>query len=160
MEFRRQDAHFAYLPLVQLKFPGHAEPHRGTDPCNTGVNSGTLAVRGAIFEDVMAEWERIDEGEPPQGRHCSDQGSWNRLLLDHATRWTSSVAPRWKAIPFERGEVRFPMYLHPKYGDYKDAALVHCLGGDTRDKLKFMFGLHMSTFFWEDASTMVSLLEV
>jgi hypothetical protein len=125
-----------------------------------GVNSGTLAVRGGIFEDVMAEWERIDEGEPPQGRVCSDQGSWNRLLLDNALYWQGNASPRWRARSFERGEVQFPMYLHPKYGDYKDASLVHCLGGDTQDKLKFMFGLYMSTYFWDEASTLTTFLDM
>ncbi len=26
-----------------------------------GANSGTLAVRGSIFHEVMVEWQRIDE---------------------------------------------------------------------------------------------------
>ena len=125
-----------------------------------GVNSGTLAVRGSQFSEIMEEWERIDSGEPKQPRHCSDQGSWNRLLLDHTTRTSLTTSPRWKAVPFQRGEVQFPMYLHPQFNLYKDAALVHCLGGDTRVKLQFMFGLYMSTFFWDEASTISSLLDM
>ena len=125
-----------------------------------GVNSGTLAVRGRIFDEVMAEWENIDVSDPPQRRHCSDQGSWNRLLLDHAARRSGILTPRWRAVPFQRGEIQFPMYLDPQYGHYKDAALVHCLGGDTRAKLKFMFGLYMSTFFWDDGATLSALLDM
>ena len=52
------------------------------------------------------------------------------------------------------------MYLDPQVSDYRDAALVHCLGGDTRKKLQFMFGLYMSTFFYDDTSVMVNLLEM
>lgn len=130
-----------------------------------GVNSGTLAVRGAIFDEVMAMWERIDEAEPPQLRTCSDQGSWNRLLLDaeaarlHGRKGGYGV-PSWRAVPFERGEVQFPIYLDSKYQDYADAALVHCLGGDTRQKLKFMFGLYMATFFYDDNLTLLNLMEM
>lgn len=125
-----------------------------------GVNSGTLAVRGAIFQEAMAEWERIDMSEPPQPRGCSDQGSWNRLLLDHTTAGLNPREAKWRAVRFERGEVQFPIYLDPKWSDYKHAAIVHCLGGDTRDKLRFMFGLYMGTFFFDDSSTLVNLLEM
>ena len=68
--------------------------------------------------------------------------------------------PPWKTVHFERGEIQFPMYLDPKVSDYRDSALVHCLGGDTRQKLQFMFGLYMSTFFYDDTSVMVNLLEM
>ncbi len=130
-----------------------------------GVNSGTLAVRGEIFAEVMEAWERIDTGPVRQRRTCLDQGSWNRLVLDAEAARTGarpnvSGVPPWKTIPFERGEVQFPMYLDPKWSDYREAALVHCLGGDTREKLRFMFGLWMKTFFFDDVSTMVNLLEM
>ena len=161
-----------------------------------GINSGHLAVRGAIYQEVMAEWERIDTGPVLQGRGCMDQGSWNRLVLDAETarkrQWGVGVSPAcgdngelilsesanfereqrsvalagetptppWKTVHFERGEIQFPMYLDPKVSDYRDSALVHCLGGDTRQKLQFMFGLYMSTFFYDDTSVMVNLLEM
>ena len=33
-----------------------------------GANSGTLAVRGSIFLEVMEEWQQIDETEPVRTR--------------------------------------------------------------------------------------------
>jgi hypothetical protein len=148
-----------------------------------GINSGHLAVRGAVYQEVMEEWERLDTGPVRQARMCLDQGSWNRLVLNAEAGWrqggfirkrgmesTSTTSPSppgttlnsrpWKAVHFERGEIQFPMYLDPKVSDYRDAALVHCLGGDTRQKLRFMFGLYMSTFYYDDNSLMLNLLEM
>ncbi|MGI8605402.1 MAG: hypothetical protein ACR2OZ_20705 [Verrucomicrobiales bacterium] len=125
-----------------------------------GVNSGTVAVKGTIFNEVMREWERIDGTEPPQVRLCSDQGSWNRLLLDHTAAGLYPGTAKWRAQPFEPGAVQFPLYLEPNYTSYRKASVVHCLGGDTRVKLKFMFGVYMSTFFFDDSSTMLNLLEM
>lgn len=125
-----------------------------------GVNSGTIAVRGAVFSEVMEEWERIDMEVPPSPRHCSDQGSWNRLLLDNERQLGERQKPRWVAKRFERGEVQFPIYLHTSYLEYRTAAILHCLGGNTREKLQFMFGMYMNNFFYDDATTMLNLLEM
>ena len=89
------------------------------------MNSGTLAVAAEHYESVMHHWERIDQGPVAEGRvrSCSDQGSWNRLLIE------TNLSKR----KFDRGEVQFPMYLEPKFDSYKTAALVHNLGGDIVD---------------------------
>jgi hypothetical protein len=154
-----------------------------------GVNSGHLAIRGSIYHDVMTEWQRIDTGPVRKGSGCLDQGSWNRLILDEETAWRrtygygskdgkATTSDRdiamctrnavhdakhnrpWKTVHFERGEIQFPMHLDPKVADYRDAALVHCLGGNTRHKLQFMFGLYMSAFFYDDTAVMLNLLEM
>jgi hypothetical protein len=156
----------AYQPEMGLNMSGgqfscflSAEELTGLK--RAGINSGTLAVRGEIFREVMAEWERIDVGETPRERHCSDQGSWNRLVLDAEARCRSGLAEKpWRCRPFERGEVQFPMHLEPQFKQYSTAAVVHCLGGDTRVKLRFMFGLYMNTFFFDDAGVMLNLLDM
>lgn len=154
-----------------------------------GINSGHLAVKGSIYHDVMAEWQRVDNGPVRKGSGCRDQGSWNRLILDEEAAWRQTQQYRgkenkatsgdifvtsskrsslrntedfrpWKTVPFERGEIQFPMHLNPKVSDYRDAALVHCLGGNTRQKLQFMFGLYMATFFYDDSAVMLNLLEM
>lgn len=114
-----------------------------------GSNSGTLAVRSEHFLDVMEEWERIDLGPTERERHCSDQASWNRLLLD----------TKLKKHAFEKGEVQFPLFIHPKYHDWKECALIHSLGGTVQEKLRFNFGVYMQTFFWDPAGTVLRLLE-
>ena len=46
-----------------------------------GVNSGTLAVRGCHFHEVLRRWQAIKEGEPVRDSGFRDQVSWNALLL-------------------------------------------------------------------------------
>ena len=41
-----------------------------------------------------------------------------------------------------------------------EASLVHCLGVPTHEKLKFMFGLWMSQFYWDDRAAFFNLLEM
>ena len=114
-----------------------------------GVNSGTIAVRASLYHEVMAEWEQIDTGPTQRERCCSDQGSWNRLLLDTDL----------KTVPFERGEVAFPLYLHKNYKEYKDAALLHMLGGNIVEKVHFTFGMYMGTFYCDPTALFLHFLE-
>lgn len=119
-----------------------------------GVNSGTWAVRGSVYREVMAEWRRIDEEEPQRECRCRDQSSWNRLLLDN------EQTGKWKVHQWPAGEIAFPLYLHPHYKDYSKAALTHHLGGDTREKLRFAFGLWFETFVFEDSCLFFHFMEV
>lgn len=115
-----------------------------------GVNSGTIAVAANRYREVMEEWERIDSGQVTQRRTCLDQGSWNRLLLDTKLRKSA----------FPKGEVTFPLYLEPKYHDYKKSSLVHCLGANVVEKVQFTYGLYMSTFFCDPTGFALNLLEM
>ena len=49
-----------------------------------GANSGTLAVRGSVYHDVMREWGRLDALTPLRGKGFHDQASWNKLLINCA----------------------------------------------------------------------------
>lgn len=143
-----------------------------------GANSGTLAVRGAIFHEVMREWGRIDEGTPLRDSGYRDQASWNKLLLhcgmrngDCGARETTGVANSggerrgptgcgWRAEPFPEGEVQFPCYLDPHYASYSKAALTHNIAADTKEKVEFTFGLYMRTFFCDPTGVFFSMLEM
>ncbi len=59
------------------------QPEAGT---LEGANSGTLAVRGAIFHEVMEAWRDLDESEPVRGTGFRDQASWNALLVRRTDR--------------------------------------------------------------------------
>jgi hypothetical protein len=115
-----------------------------------GVNSGTLAVKAEHFHTVMEAWEAIDLGPTNRRRNCSDQASWNRLLLD---------TPLKKHI-FEPGEILFPLFLHSNYHDWKNAAVLHSLGGSVQEKQQFNFGVFMQKFFWDPQGIMMRLLEM
>lgn len=129
-----------------------------------GANSGTLAVRGAVFHEVMEAWRDIDESEPLRASGFRDQASWNALLQRHADRLEAGVpnhsSRRWKAIPFPAGEVQFPGYLDPHYTSYSRAALTHNILPDTLEKIQFTFGLYMRTFYCDPTGLFFSMLEM
>ena len=127
-----------------------------------GANSGTLAVRGSIFHEVMEEWQRIDEEEPVRDSGFRDQASWNALLMRRGEVGSAGAAPHqvWKAEPFPPGEVQFPGYLDPHYTSYSKAALTHNILPDTKEKIEFTFGLYMRTFYCDPTGLFFSMLEI
>jgi hypothetical protein len=52
------------------------------------------------------------------------------------------------------------MFLHPHFHDWKKAALLHGIGGTTREKMRFMWGVYMQTFFYDDGGTLLNMLEM
>ena len=129
-----------------------------------GANSGTLAVRGSIFHELMEEWQRIDEEEPVRDSGFRNQASWNALLLRRGGEVGSAGASphlvSWKAEPFRPGEVQFPGYLDPHYTSYSKAALTHNILPDTKEKVEFTFGLYMRTFYCDPTGLFFSMLEI
>jgi hypothetical protein len=125
-----------------------------------GVNSGTWAVRGSVYQEVMSEWERIEKTEPPFPRWCSDQASWNRLLLNSALSKKSSASAGWKARAFESHEIQFPLHLDKDFRQYRNAALLHFLGGSNLEKMQMMFAIYMGTYFHDTAGTMLNITDM
>jgi len=56
--------------------------------------------------------------------------------------------------------VAFPLFLQPRYNEYKNAALVHTVGGDTLEKIRFTFGLYMSTFMCDPSALFFNFIEM
>jgi hypothetical protein len=121
------------------------------------VNSGTLAIRAEVFQEVMQRWQEIDEAPRYRQTGFWDQASWNALLLRHTSERPESG--KWLAEPFPTGEVQFPMYLDLDYKRYSQAALTHNCGMDTLGKIQFTFGLYMRTFFCDPTGLFFSMLE-
>ena len=131
-------------------------PFRKASPLRRdGINSGTLAVRAECYSAVMGEWERIERGPAPQKKQFAEQAAWNRLVLDSNGRKYP-----WRVQLFERDGIQLPLQMHSRWQDYMEASLVHCLGVPTHEKLKFMFGLWMSQFYWDDRAAFFNLLEM
>ena len=122
-------------------------------PREWGVNSGTWAVRGHCYQAVMEEWERIQKSEPVRPTKWREQSAWNRLILGAAQHG-------WRAEAFEPHEIQFPLHLDPDWKLYKDAAIVHCVGGTNLEKIEFMFGLYMQKFFYDPACTLLNVVEM
>jgi hypothetical protein len=61
--------------------------------------------------------------------------------------------------PFERGEIRFPLHLDKGFLDYKEAALLHFVGGKQRDKIDLAFALHLMKTYGDAGGLFLDLLE-
>ena len=114
-----------------------------------GINAGTFAVRAEFYAEVMDQWREIFESPPPRHAEMRDQTAWNRLLLNTELR----------VLPFERGEIRFPLHLDKGFLDYKEAALLHFVGGKQRDKIDLAFALHLMKTYGDAGGLFLDLLE-
>jgi hypothetical protein len=114
-----------------------------------GINAGSFAVRSNCYDAVMDQWREIFERDPCRHPEMRDQTAWNRLLLDTAL----------SVKPFERGEIAFPFTLDRGFLDYKQAALLHFVGGEQRDKIELAFALHMMKTYGDAGGLFLDLLE-
>ena len=114
------------------------------------INSGTMAIRTERYESVMEEWARIHSGPARAGTVFHEQGAWNRLILDTGLRTRA----------FEKDAIMYPMNEESDYRIYSQATFIHCLGGDLREKIRFMFGIYLSTWFFDDQGTLLNLLDM
>ena len=133
--------------------------------CRDGINSGTLAVRAAIFHQVMREWGRLDAQKPRRDTGFHDQASWNKLILNCENSVadkvsTNSALYSWRVQQFPAREIQFPCFLDTHYSSYTKAALTHNLTTDTLEKVEFAFGLYMRTFFCDPAGLFFNLIEM
>ncbi len=128
-----------------------------------GINSGTFAVRGAVFREVMHAWQAIDTGTPPRDSPMLEQAAWNALLLRNEGRvivGSAAASPHqaWKAEPFPMGEVQFPGFIDLHPASYTKAAITHNIMPDVQEKVAFTFGLYMRTFYAGRMREMLELL--
>lgn len=156
MEALRASSSKLQAPNTQASEAPHSPVstlHSPLSPARTAINSGTWAVRGKCYAQVMEEWARIQAAEPVRETKSRAQSAWNRLMLDAAQHG-------WRAEPFEAHEVQFPFHLDKDWMRYKDAAIVHCAGGTLLEKIEFMFGLYMQKFFFDPGCTLLTIVEM
>ncbi len=116
-----------------------------------GVNGGILAVRAERYHEVMAEWERIHFGPAPRKKFFTDQAALTRLVLDTGLR----------QHPLGLEDVATPFAYDPRPQHYFRASLVHLAGCSEFDqKVRFMFGLYLNTFFFDRQATLIHLLDL
>jgi hypothetical protein len=122
---------------------------RGSWLTGDGLNAGTVCIRGSIFKDFMSQWKEIFESEPARHDQYRDQTAFNRLILD--TNYTVGK--------FEKGEIMFPLHINQSFLQYKEAAILHFLGGSTGDKIDLSFGLYMSITYGDRSGLFLDILE-
>lgn len=122
-------------------------------PLKDGINAGTWAVRGGHYAAVMAHWRAIMARRPLHSttmwrEHSRESGRLGRTGGPAAgSGWAAAARPA-----LEAREIMFLLHLDRDWKHYKDAALVHCLGGTPAEKIEFMFGLYMQKFFHDPAT--------
>ncbi len=132
-------------PIQDRVFRAYLTPEEDATLERDGANSGVWAVRGERYNGVLLEWERIYNSPSQSPSQAYDQPAWNRLLLDFPVR----------KEPLEHLEVMFPMYLHPLFKRYRDAAIVHVCGISLARKLEFLLGLYLQIFQRDEALQLV-----
>ena len=139
----------AQYPIQSNQFSGYLKSEEYNQLTCDGINSGTFIVSGDKFKSVIQHWKEIDESIPARHGNCRDQSSWNRMILD-----TDLIVNE-----FPSNEVAFPLHLTPKYQDYIEAAVVHCLGVNLEHKVRFMFGLYSNIFLCDPRASMLHIWE-
>ena len=116
-----------------------------------GVNGGILGVRAKHYHAVMAAWEKIHFGPAPRKKFFTDQAALTRLVIDTKLR----------KRPLVLADVATPMGYDPRPHIYFESRLVHLAGcTDFAQKLRFMFGLYMNTFFLDRQATLLHMLDL
>jgi hypothetical protein len=116
-----------------------------------GANAGMFAVRASRYHAVMKEWERIFEGPAKREKYFTDQAALNRLIKDTSRRTRQ----------FTREEVAYPFSHDPLPQKYFSAKLVHLAGSTELDeKLRFMFGLYLNTYFFDPGALLMQMMEM
>lgn len=131
-----------YLPAVALESAAlHA------------VSSAVWAVRGGLCASVMREWERRMADHPEEA--TPDHAAWSSLIAD-----CRSGALPWRALPFEPHEIVCPLVRPLAWPCIREAALLHCTGLPTGERINFMFALYMQKYFSDPHGTLLNLLEM
>lgn len=169
----------AYQPepgvgMERQQFNGYLSESEMSCPGRSGINSGTFAVRGHLFREVMQAWDEIDSVMPVRGDRFHEQAAWNRLLLD--TQHPSSPFPDnavmfpffpfnlLEAIASERADSvqpeLHPLMSHLSCDHYLSATVLHTLGPmPSERRMAMTFGLFCARFFADERMTLLNLLE-
>jgi hypothetical protein len=135
-----------------LAYGGYLTAHEHANLDREGINSGTWAVAGSRFAELLARW-RAAEMQPPVAPSClREQSAFNRVVLD----WDGDVRV-WPdhlvALPFCNSyAATFPVFT--------SAAIVHAAGGGLDDKLRFLFSLFAGTFLFDPQLLLFNVLEM
>lgn len=117
------------------------------------VSSAVWAVRGRLCGEVMREWEcRMTD---QVGNAAADHAAWSSLIAD----CRRGLLP-WRALPFESHEIVCPLVGALSWPRTREAALLHCTGLPTAERINFMFAMYMQKYFSDPRGTLLNLLEM
>lgn len=133
-----------YLPSIA--------PERGA-ALTPAVSSAVWAVRGGICSEVMEEWDSRMADQA--GSVAPDHAAWSSLISD-----CRNGALPWRARPFEAHEIVCPLLQPMVWPRTREAALLHCTGLPTGERINFMFAMYMQKYFSDPRGTLLNLLEM
>lgn len=136
-------------PITTSDFNGYLTEKEMDSLRRPGINSGSFAIRGRIFDSVMEHWEKVHEGPALRQTTFLEQSAWNRVILDTV----------YKTRVFERDAIMFPCRRESEFSNYLDAGVLHAQGVGIVEKMRFLFGTYAHTFQFDENLTLLRLLE-
>ncbi len=118
-----------------------------------GINSGTWAVSGARFGELIRRWGALEAKVTEHLDGFREQCAFNRVVLD----WEGRLHP------WPRREIALPLCNHDlsRYQGYMQAAVVHAASGyDVDYKLRFLFSTFAGKFLFDPQLTLFNILEM
>ena len=138
-------------PIQEEVFSAYLTEQERAESKDWGINSGTWAVRASRYRELMGKWDDLQQ--QPADTPWTEQGAWNRVIIDSAG---AGLVVR----SFEANEIQFPLKQSIAWKRYMEAALLHLLGGKIEEKLKFSFGVYMQQYFHDDKATLLNILDM
>ena len=131
---------------------GYMTRHERKHLVHEGLNSGTWAVTGARFQELLRRWRAVEAGKM-KSVGLREQSAFNRVALD----WDGPVET------WPRGAVALPLVAANLvcYHDYSQVAIVHAASGAPVDyKSRFLFGIFAGTFLFDTQHLLLNTLEM
>lgn len=131
---------------------GYMTRHERKNLAREGLNSGTWAVAGAHFHELLRQWRAVEKKRMTR-KGLREQSAFNRVALD----WAGAV----KVWPHR--EIALPLVAANLvcYHDYSQTAIVHAASGAPVDyKSRFLFGIFAGTFLFDTQHLLLNTLEM
>ena len=117
-----------------------------------GLNSGTWAVKGARFHELLRRWREVERRKLTRDA-LREQSAFNRVVLD----WDGRVEF------WPHREIALPLVPANLvcYQDYAQSAIVHAASGLAVDyKSQFLFGIFAGAFLFDTQHLLLNTIEM
>lgn len=131
---------------------GYTTRHEKKQLVHEGLNSGTWAVVGSRFHELLRRWRAVEARKMTRDA-LREQSAFNRVALD----WDGAV----KFWPHR--EISLPLVAANLvcYQDYAQTAIVHAASGLPVDyKSRFLFGIFAGTFLFDTQHLLLNTTEM
>ncbi|MES2437446.1 MAG: hypothetical protein V4584_00175 [Verrucomicrobiota bacterium] len=135
------------MPIQLSQFSGYLSEDEMVNLKQGGFNSGSFIIKAEYYQEVLTEWERIDNLPILRERQCCDQPAWNRLLLD---------------TPYSKKHITGPdvhfYYDHPNFMDMLGTPFMHFCGCDNPERILAMQAKFITHFHTDAHGSLLRVL--